>query len=193
MSRLSNYKSKQPSSQLLKQGEHAVRLLSVTECTSFDQVKAGKVAGEKDDLPDWSDPTPQIAVVVGNGDGALTHRFNEKGYLKFGDLTEKEVRSGKYTDVKGYACIKDKKGILSRVEDTDKTSICTDMIDHFIWALGFGEDVDGDTAVDTAIAEKKLFTVKVVTEEWEGEEQFRIDRFMQLKAVKELVADDLES
>jgi hypothetical protein len=195
MGRLSNYSSKQPSSQLLKEGEHDVRLISVIECTSFNQLKAMNIAGDKEKLPEWKNPTDQVAIMVGNSEGAITHRINLQGWKRYAELTDKELASGKFEDIKGFACEKTKKGLM-RIEDADRTATCERILDHFIWALGYPEGTNAQDCVDNAIAEKKIFGVVIVAETWEESdaEQLRITKFVKKESeVKEKKTIDLES
>lgn len=182
---LSNFKSKQPASELLKEGRHRVHLVSAFEADSFSKIKGGKVVGKKDNLPEWCNAIAVICILVANIAGSLFYRLHQSGCLRYSELNDAQLQSGKYVDVEGFACIKTANG-LERVEDPDRTAVCERIIGHFIWALGQEEGIDGQTAVDRAIANKTEFDIDVVKEPWTDEEsgevndQYRIARFVRI-------------
>lgn len=179
---LSNYSSKQPESQLLKEGTHRVHLVSTMELDSFADVKNGKIVGMKKHLPEWVNACPVIGILVANALGLLFYRLHEKGYLRYSELNDAQIQSGRYVDIEGFACIKTEKG-LERVEDPDRTAVCERIIGHFIWALGQEEGISGQDAVDRAIANKTEFIIDVIKEPWTNTEsgevtdQYRISKF----------------
>lgn len=190
MSRLSSYKSKTPEFQKLEEGDQIVRLASYKETDSFHNYDGTM----KDPLPDYSNPTEQlvITVVSTSGKGALTHRLNLDGFVRFSELTEKEVRSGKFEDVLGYACAKDPKTKeLVRLTDEARTRTCEGILDQMFAAMNVSEG-SGIEALDEAIADKAEFVVRVTREEYEGKDQYRIGAFKKVSAMKE-VTSDLES
>lgn len=191
---LKSYVSKQPVSQLLKEGEQIVRLLAVIECTSFDNLKANAIAGKKDNLPGWINPVDQVAIVVGNSNGVLTHRLNTAGFTRYTELSDGQLQSGAYEDIEGFAC---KDGM--RIEDPDRTAVCTRIMEHFIWALNCPDGMNGQDCVDSAIAGKTEFKITVMKEPWTNQqsgeitEQFRITRFARLDNTEPVVKSDLEA
>lgn len=187
MSKLSSYKSSPVSSNLLKAGNHTVTLIKAIETNSFTSFD-GEV---KDKLPAWFNPTEQFAVQVANGSGVLTHRMQLQGWLKYSDLTDKEVKSGKFTNEAGYACAKNKKGQLVRIEDEAKTAQCFRIFDRFMHAIGAPEG-SGVDAVDEAIANKTQFNIVVVNDDYDGKDQLRISSFKRQEAVVEKSFEDLE-
>ena len=173
---LRSFVSKQPMSQLLKEGSHIVALTKYTECTSFDALKNMQVIGLKDELPAWCNPIPVLAIQVAGKNGVLTHRIHLEGERRFSELSDIELKSGKFVDVDGFACIKTKDG-LARIKDEGRTASCENILNSLLWALQQVEDVNAIDVLDYAIANKTLFEVVVVKEPWDTGDQFRISRF----------------
>jgi hypothetical protein len=175
MTKLSNYVSKTPEFQKLPEGSHGVRLVSYKETDSFHNYDGSM----KEVLPEYCNPCEQLAITVVSvaGKGGITHRLNMEGYTKFADLTDKEVQSGKFTDIAGYACaVNPKTKKLERIPDAGKTVTCENILDQFFSAVQLKE---GSTIndLDTAIADKYPFEIVVVNEPYDGADQLRISRF----------------
>jgi len=180
MGKLASYESKEPSSQLLKPGEHDVNFLGYAECTSFDEIKALKVIGKKSDLPAWTNPVDVLAIWVGNKTGSMTYRLHLEGFLRYSELSDKQLKSGQYQDEEGFACEITKKGLV-RVEDPERTAVCESILDRFIWALGYPEGTNALSAIEDAMSKKALFHINVVAEPWEdGNDQLRIKKFSRI-------------
>ena len=180
MGKLASYESKQPSSQLLKQGEHDVKLLGYTECTSFDEIKSLKVVGQKSELPAWINPVEVLAIWVGNATGSMTYRLHLEGFLRYSELSDRQLKSGEFQDEEGFACKITKKGLV-REEDTERTAVCDSILDKLIWALGYPIKTNALVALEGAMASKKEFHINVVAEPWEdGDDQLRIKKFTRI-------------
>lgn len=173
---LKSFVSRQPVSQLLKEGTHIVALRAYTECTSFDNLKNMQVVGLKEELPAWCNPVPVLAIQVAGKDGVLTHRIHLEGERRTSELSDVELQSGKYEDVEGFACIRTKKG-LERVQDAGRTASCENILNSLLWALCQEEGKNAADILDDAIANKTMFEVTVVKEPWTTGDQFRISRF----------------
>lgn len=189
---LSSYESKQPMSQLLKEGVHIVKLLKYTECTSFDELKGMKVIGQKETLPEWCNPIDVLAIEVANKNGVLVHRQHLAGAGRYSELTDKQLQSGLYEDIEGFACKKTKNG-LERIDDPTRTATCLRILDHFLWALGQPEGTNALVCMDNAIADQTEFQITVVKEPWETGDQYRISKFERIGAVADKVSADLEA
>ena len=178
--------SKPTGFQSLKAGEHVVRLAKYQQTDSSLQFD-GKA---KDVAHDYLDATPQLAITVVevNGAGGLTHRLNGCGYVKFDDLSEKDLESGLYVDVEGYACFEDNDGDLVRKQSEEKTAICTDILMQFVTALGIAEGTALIKGLDKAIEDKYEMRITVTNEPYEGKDQLRISKFNTV-AVLETKAD----
>ena len=187
---LSNFVSRQPMSQLLKEGTHIVALRAYTECTSFDVLKNMQVIGLKEELPAWCNPIPVLAIQVAGKDGVLTHRIHLEGERRTSELSDIELKSGKYEDVEGFACIRTKKG-LERVKDESRTASCENILNSLLWALCQEEGISAQDILDNAIANKTMFEVTVVKEPWDTGDQFRISRFKPFTPITSEEDDEL--
>jgi len=178
-----DFKVAKPEFQLLPEGEQVVRLLRVELLNSFQQYNGTA----KDELPQWENATPQLAVTVVASEegknGGMTHRFNGCGYRKYDELTKAEKDSGKYEDIDGYACYTDDEGDMIREEDPDRTEKCANIINQFASALQIEEGEDLMPALNRAIEDQVAFRVTVVNEPYEGKDQFRLTRFRALATV----------
>jgi len=193
---LSNYESKQPVSQLLKEGVHRVWLSKFAECTSFDELKGMQISEQKENLPEWTNPIDVLAIQVVNKEGILVHRIHLGGVRRYSELSDKELQTGQFEDIEGFACKKTKNGLV-RIEDPTRTASCMRILDHFLWALGEPEGTNALACIETAIAEKTLFDITVVKEAWETGDQYRISKFTRIGGddsdPRSLVTADLES
>jgi hypothetical protein len=179
------FKVEKPTFQLLPEGEHLVRLTSVSAITSFDQYNGEK----KDKMPEWGNATPQLAITVVSAEdgksGGITHRLNGCGYVKFDDLSEKEIKSGKYESIEGFAC-KEVAGVIVRIESEKNTQACANIINGFAASLKIPEGENLMDGIKKAIAEKTAFMVTVSIEDYDGKDQYRISKFKAAEAVAEV-------
>lgn len=184
------FKVRKPEFALLAVGEQIVRLLRIEEMNSFQQYNGQP----KDELPEWQNATPQLAVTVVAAEegknGGLTHRFNGCGFDKYDELTEKQIKSGKYVNVGGYACYKDGDGDLVRQESEENTKACENIMNQFAAALQIEEDSDLYEGLEQAIADQTPFRVTVTNDPYDGKDQLRLNRFRSVAKVA--VADDFE-
>lgn len=189
---LLNYRSKAPMFNSLGEGEHRVKLVKYMTSDSFTNYDGTT----KKDLPGHSTPCPQliITVVAVNNSGALVHRVNLSAYRKFNELTEKELKSGKFSDIDGFACIADKSGKLQRIPDEEREQSCISILDQLFHALQLPEG-SGFDDLDTAIAGKTEFVVNVVNEPYDNRDQMRISKFKKVSAPVPVVSmdDDIEA
>jgi hypothetical protein len=182
---LKSYVSKEPSSQLLKEGEHIVTLASVIECTSFDAIQGMKISGKKTTIFPWINPTEEFAGLLVSSDGVLTFRQNMKGWKRYSELNDKELQSGKYEDKQGFACLITEAGLV-RVEDPERTAVCERIVDYFLFAIGVEPGTNAQEGIDKAIAGKTKFKVNVNKEPWTDEvsgemrDQYRVTKWMRL-------------
>ena len=188
MGKFSSYSSKAVVANLLPAGEHRVKIIQGMETDSFTSHNGDR---KEKDYP-WINPTDQFLVhnVGVEGKGSLIHRLQGQGWKKFQDLTDDEIKSKKYTNLEGYACIKGKLG-MERVEDTGKTAQCDRIFDRFMNAIGAPEG-SGLEAIDQAIADKTEFMVIVINDEYEGKDQLRISGFKPLPA-EAVATNDMEA
>lgn len=184
------FKVAKPEFALLAVGEQIVRLLRIEEMNSFQQYNGTP----KDELPEWQNATPQLAVTVVAAEegknGGLTHRFNGCGFEKYDDLTDKQIKSGKYVNVGGYACYKDGDDDLVRLESEENTKACANIMNQFAAALQIEEEMELIEGLQQAIADQIPFRVTVTNEPHNGKDQLRLNRFRSI--IKVAVADDFE-
>jgi hypothetical protein len=184
MSKLSNYQSKAPEFMKLSEGNHDVRLVSYKETDSFHNYDGSLKA----ELPEYSNPCEQLAItLVAIKGGGITHRLNLEGYVKFSELTTKEIQSGKFSDVNGFACaINQKTKKLERIVDENKTVTCMNIVDQFFASTGLPVG-SGINDLDTAIAEKMPLSITVVNDPYDGQDQLRIKSFRKVKVEEKKV------
>lgn len=179
MNKLSNYSSKAPEFQKLPEGENMVRLASYKVTDSFHNYDGTL----KSNLPQFVNPTEQLAItcVSVEGKGGITHRLNMDGYLRMNQLSDKELQSGKFIDIDGYACAKNKDGQIVRLIDEERTRTCEGILDQFFSATGLpvGSTLED---LDTVIAEKAEFIVKVTKDTYADKDQYRISSFRRVSA-----------
>ena len=188
MGKFTNYQSKPVVSNLLPVGEHRVRIIEAFETDSFtshDKTRKDKEFG-------WENPTDQFLIHVASVEnkGSLIHRLQGQGWKKFDALTDEEIKSKKYQNIDGYACIKTKTG-LARIEDEAKTLQCNRIFDRLMNAVGAPEG-SGIDVLDQAIADKTEFMVVIVNDEYEGKDSLKIASFKPVKK-EALVERDLEA
>ncbi len=178
------FKVSKPEFVTLKEGEQVVRIIRAEVLTSFQNYNGSP----KEDSKEWANATPQLAITVVAAEdgksGGLTHRFNGCGYRKYNELSEKELASGKYEDIEGYACYKDKEGDVVREESDDNTKACENILNQFAMAMQFPEGSDLMDSIEEAIQAKAAVKVTVINEPYNEKDQFSLSRF---KAVGELV------
>ena len=158
----------------LKPGNHNVRLAKFAVVDSFDKNTAGDI---KENLPEWQDATDQLFVTFVGKDGAISHRFNLQGYVKFSELTASEIKAKKVIDIKGYACIKNKDGNIVRIEDPAKTETALGIVDQFTSALDIPERTPLGEALENAINEKTELNIYVKEEVYNNKVQFKVGSF----------------
>jgi len=178
-----SFKTSKPEFNLLSEGEHNLRVIRYENVNSFLQYNGNP----KDELPAYRNPCPQLAITVVAADegksGGLTFRMNRIGFVKYDELTEKQIKSGKYENVAGWACLKDSDDDLVREEDADKTKACENIINQFAAALAIPEGSNLLEAMDASIESKAVFRGTVTNEPYEGRDQLRLGRFRSAVAV----------
>jgi len=141
-----------------------------------DQIEAGKI---------WCDPTPQIAVTLGDkdGKGVITHRFNASGYLQNEDaeVTKEMLDRDDIMTIGKYVCEQTDDG-WKRIESEEKTESALRMLFSFMNKLGFtNENMEVETALETAVKEKYFIVGTVDDEEYDGKSRLVITKFSKAK------------
>lgn len=137
----------------------------------------------KSELPDYADATPQVAVVFVSteGKGVITNRYNGCGYVRYAELTADQIKSSKYIDVDGYACIKNKQDELVRIEDPERTRSCENILSQLFAGAGLEEGSTMDD-LQNAVEENRELLIDVKAEEYEGKTQYRVARTKKVSA-----------
>jgi hypothetical protein len=175
------FKVEKPAFQPLAEGEHVVHVTAFAETDSFLNFNGT----QKDELPEWCNPTPQIAITVAGKNGSMVHRLNGCGWVKFEDLTEEQLNSGNYEDIGGYACYEEKGNTL-RLLCPEKTQACSNIINQVATSLGIAEGRSLFDGFKTAVDEKYEMRVTVVKDIYNDKDQYRLSKFRSLTAeVKE--------
>ena len=196
--KLENYQSQAPEYQKLPKGDNRVRLVSYKATDSFHNYDGTL----KDVLPKFVNATEQLIITVVAiiaGLGGLTHRLNLDAYLRWKDLSQAEVDSGKFVEIPEgdeiYAgAIDPKTKKLVRLTDEGRTKTCIGILDQMMAAMqvpiGSGIEV-----LDDVIAEKREFIVNVAVTEYQGKKQHRILGFKKaaLATAPAKETSDLES
>jgi hypothetical protein len=141
----------------------------------------------------WCDPTPQIAVTLGDkdGQGVITHRFNAKGYLQKDDpeVSKKMLDKDNIMVIGKYVCQQSDEG-WERIEAPEKTESALRMLFTFLNKLGFtDEEMDVVTALERAMKDKYYIVVTVDEEEYEGKDRLVITKFSRAK-LEDIEADE---
>ena len=168
------YESKEASKDRLEAGLHAVE---ITDCKPMDS-RTKWNGDEKDTLPDFADPTPQLGVEFRDESGAVAwHRFNFWGYQRWDELPEADQASDKYEQVvfgeTVYAC-EVQGDDLVRILDPKRTADAQSIVDQFIAAVGMTGEKIGEI-IDTLVGQKLI--IKVEDDEFLGVAQTRVTNF----------------
>ena len=167
-----------------------MRIIRATVLNSLQQYNGQP----KDELPAWANATPQLAITVVAAEdgksGGLTHRFNGCGYRKYDELSEKELKSGNYEAIEGYACYKDKEGDIVREESEDNTKACENILNQFAMAMQIPEGSDLMESIEEAIQNKTTVRATVVNEPYLEKDQFRLNRFRAMTGEAVAATDD---
>lgn len=179
MGKLSDFRSSPP--ELLKEGKSLVRLSSYKTIDSFHDYN-GQL---KINRPEYVTSTEQlvITIVATQYRGALTHRFNMDGYVKYEELTPLEKSSGKFVDRNGYACAVDpESGQLVRLSDERKEETCRSLLNNFFNAvlLPVGSTIDD---LDAVIKTRTEFVADVIMDEYNGKTRPKVRSFSKASSV----------
>lgn len=193
---LTSLKSGKAESQLLKEGDNIVWMLSQIDCNSNQdvEVRDGKlvVVGLKKTLPKWATPTEQTAVLIGNEAGVCCDRLNWNSWKKPADVTADDGDPNEIS-VSGDYAVKMINGKLDRIpkgpfDENGINVVCASKGRKFLFALAQGvAEVDGKDLVDHAIANKTPFIANLKKVLWtdpvshETKTQYRFNEFKPIK------------
>jgi len=144
-------------------GDYVARILSWHHSHSMLQYNGEAKSENK--LPPFKDPTAEVVVLFGTDKGNAIFRGHIKGYSQWGDLTDSQKSSGKYEKVafhdRIYACKKDDKGNLVRVENAERTAQARNFLNQLFAAIGQTNAETLKDALDKAMEEKTKLTISV--------------------------------
>lgn len=175
------YTAKENRQDRLDEGTHVVTLAEFLVLNSRIQWDKD----QKDSLPEFLDPTPQLGIKVSSPEGVAFHRFNTYGYMRWDELTEAKRADDKYEKcVFGqtvYACKRNAKGELTRIKDPKRTSDAESFLDQFMAALNMTGRTVGE-GLPIAIAEKVEFSIDIEVEQYDGKDQYNVTNFSRVKS-----------
>lgn len=152
----------------LGKGNVIVRIGRFELLTSFDADFRGT---PKQNMPKWNDSTAQVAITFTSAEpekpGAITHRFNTRGFVRMDDLTEDQLAAlkkkyGEVAEDQGYLLVK-KDGQLVRAKDEARTKSALNILNSLMYAIGCPEG-SGINALKKAREEGSLVGIEVVGE-----------------------------
>jgi hypothetical protein len=195
---------KKRSAYVLGEGVHVGTINEAKIINSFEKNLRGEL---KDELPGYANPTRQIALVLVSGDGVITTRLNVDGFVKYADLSQKQIDSGKYQDINGYAVMtaKNVKNLdaevvaefniqpddVVRIPSSDNTESCANMISDVCAALGANDGDDALEVIEDAVVNKTAVKFTVSTELYKGAEVKKVGKF-KAAPVAEDVPEEVE-
>jgi hypothetical protein len=185
------FTSTEVTSEVLKAGEHEVRLMSFAAIHS----KVHSNGEVKDKEYDYTDVTAQLYCVFGstNNTGAIAHRFNLEAFKKYDDLeTEVKERDDIVCSNEGWALKLDKNGENpERIADKAKTIGAHNILSQAMNAMGLPAG-SGINDLATVRDEKKTFRISVVKKEYNDKEYFEVKRVMPVKVGADVGAEAFE-
>lgn len=170
------YVSKESRQDLLGTGKHTVSIIDWKVLHS--RIKWN--GEEKETLPDFVDPGPQLGLMLGNDNGVVFYRGNLFGYDQWDDLTEEQKASGKFEKVpfgdRVYACTTNTQGNMIRRKNKKRTADAESYIDQLMSSINCtGKDVAG--SLDGAVENKAELVIEVKVEEYNGKPQHKVLNF----------------
>lgn len=110
-------------------------LLIVKVAETNDRINSINDPTEKDNLPEWKDPTDQLVVTFMAVDksGVISHRFNAFGFVRFNDIPEEKRKGYIPLGEEGYAV---KEATMTRVHSKERCDQCDSIFNQFMDACG---------------------------------------------------------
>lgn len=173
---IKDYQVVKPEFTSLGKGTSIVRIGRWELVTSFEADFKGT---PKANMPKWIDPVAQVAVtfVAVDKPGAITHRFNTRGYVRMDDLDETQLASikkkyGEVDESQGYLLVK-KDGNWVRAKDEARTKSALNILNSLMFALGVAEG-KGIQSLDDAKENNYLVQIEVVGEQFGDREILKV-------------------
>jgi hypothetical protein len=168
--------------QQLPEGKQRVAIVGVIMTNSaLNHDGTPKAADKK---KPWDDTTPQMAITVIGVDnkGGMTHRLNGLGFKKYSALSKEQVKSGKYSDLEGYAC-QEVNGKTVRTIDAENTELCKSILNELYNALGLIDATFED--LQAAAKSRTEFLATVTIDPYQGKENYKLLKFRSAPVVVE--------
>lgn len=183
-----SFQVSKPELTLMQPGEHVARISSVRSTDADHQLDG---IPKKEQKP-WVDVHVQLAVTFASvkGAGLITNRFNSKGFERYDELSAEKIASGKFENVEGFACRKNSKGQLERIESPSRTAECVNIINKFAQAIGIAEGESLMEGVMRAQAEKTELVLVVKADTYKGKDQVVVTGFKKLAETKTEAEDE---
>ncbi len=166
------YKSAKPTSTVLAIGTHIVTLVKIFMIDSFTNINGSA----KDDSV-WNEPTPQLAVQLGNDKGVITSRLNGVGYVHTDAMDPEEMKTLELVDVEGYAAKDLGDGKFQRVVSEDNTEACSNILNRFFHACSVPEGSTIEQLMVMAKDNKIQLEIEVEANEWDGKTRSEVKSF----------------
>ena len=179
------FKSEKPSFTQLPEGKLNLKLVAVIMLNSFLNHDGTEKPADK--RKGWDDPTPQLAITVISADplikGGMTHRLNGLGYKSYDSLTKKQLETGNFQNIAGYACKTDKDGNIVRIVDDAKTEQCKNILNELFGAIGLPEG-SGVAELEAAAKTQKEFVATVVKDVYEEKENYKLTKYRKIRVAQ---------
>jgi hypothetical protein len=179
-----SFKVEKPAFELLKTGEHELRVTRLEIVNSFEKYNHQR----KEKEFEWSDAVPQIAITVVAAEkgktGGLTHRFNGLGYRRWDDPDVTEAEKKKAINLMGYLCVTDKEGDVVRCISEKRTQQCKNIMNQFAMAFGVKEGENLIDGIEAGIQEQRTFRAMVINDQYDGKDQLKLTGFKASKSVE---------
>ena len=178
-------------------GEQRVKVVKVWATDSHHKDSTKSNMKTEDELPEWKDATPQLAVTLqgidpetGKSIGVVTTRFNAYGYLRYTELEEHGHNPDDYftAGADGYAVHLESE---FRVYSEERTKQATNIMNEFLDACGIPEGTKFETEEDW---KAKLIgcelMVTVYRDTYEGKDRAKVKAPKAIEVPAEEVTQD---
>jgi len=178
---------------LLSYGKHHCKIVKAWETDSRHRSSSDSDLKTDNELGEWIDPTPQVAVMFQGIDpdtekptGVIIRRFNLKGYTRFEELDDELVKSCFQSGTESYAV---HEVTHTRIASEERTMQAINIFNEFLDACGIpiGYTFEGDDPLEVLIG--KEINIVVDRKTYDGR---NIPVVTKVEAVKEEITDTEE-
>lgn len=205
-------KSEKPTYRAIdRPGDYMFRIEEFKMLDSFTQYNGERKAEDKlknfdqdgNELPMYVDAATVLALklrCVGqhedDDNNGKTHfvRLQFGSYKKYNKLSQEQLESGDYTNIRGYACEEYEPGLYRRILSAEGMEAVKRIHDQFCHAVGLAEQASITEAVVTAYAEGTTFGLKLVADEYNHKQVLKEKNYFPAVALQpEAQTADLEA